>query len=179
MTVNYSDGYKLFACNGILFNHESPRRGETFVSRKITKSVARIKLGREEKLYLGNLDAKRDWGYAADYMEAVWLMLQQDEPDDYVIATGETHSVREFLDEAFGHVGLNWKSHVEIDPRYYRPTEVDVLLGDASKARKKLGWQARVRFRDLVRMMVDADLQAESTRASDPAVAQNHELLGR
>jgi len=179
MTVNYREGYGLFACNGILFNHESPRRGETFVSRKITKAVARIKLGRQEKLFLGNLDAKRDWGYAIDYMEAVWLMLQQDEPDDYVIATGETNSVRDFLGEAFGYVDLDWQKYVEIDPRYYRPTEVDVLLGDASKARQKLGWRPRVKFRDLVRMMVDADLQAESTRASDPAVARNHELLGR
>ena len=179
MTVNYREGYGLFACNGILFNHESPRRGETFVSRKITKAVARIKLGRQEKLFLGNLDAKRDWGYARDYMEAVWLMLQQDEPDDYVIATGETNSVRDFLGEAFGYVNLDWQKYVEIDPRYYRPTEVDVLLGDASKARQKLGWRPRVKFRDLVRMMVDADLQAESTRASDPAVTQNHELLGR
>jgi len=179
MTVNYREGYGLFACNGILFNHESPRRGETFVSRKITKAVARIKLGQQEKLFLGNLDAKRDWGYARDYMEAVWLMLQQDEPDDYVIATGETNSVRDFLGEAFGYVDLDWQKYVEIDPRYYRPTEVDVLLGDASKARQKLGWRPRVKFRDLVRMMVDADLQAESTRASDPAVARNHELLGR
>ena len=179
MTVNYREGYGLFACNGILFNHESPRRGETFVSRKITKAVARIKLGRQEKLFLGNLDAKRDWGYARDYMEAVWLMLQQDEPDDYVIATGETNSVRDFLGEAFGYVDLDWQKYVEIDPRYYRPTEVDVLLGDASKARQKLGWRPKVKFRDLVRMMVDADLQAESTRASDPAVARNHELLGR
>src|SRR3989441_3044941 len=179
MTVNYREGYGLFACNGILFNHESPRRGETFVSRKITKAVARIKLGQQEKLFLGNLDAKRDWGYARDYMEAVWLMLQQDEPDDYVIATGETNSVRDFLGEALGYVDLDWQKYVEIDPRYYRPTEVDVLLGDASKARQKLGWRPRVKFRDLVRMMVDADLQAESTRASDPAVARNHELLGR
>ena len=179
MTVNYREGYGLFACNGILFNHESPRRGETFVSRKITKAVARIKLGQQEKLFLGNLDAKRDWGYARDYMEAVWLMLQQDEPDDYVIATGETNSVRDFLGEAFGYVDLDWQKYVEIDPRYYRPTEVDVLLGDASKARQKLGWRPKVKFRDLVRMMVDADLQAESTRASDPAVARNHELLGR
>ncbi len=179
MTVNYREGYGLFACNGILFNHESPRRGETFVSRKITKAVARIKLGQQERLFLGNLDAKRDWGYARDYMEAVWLMLQQDEPDDYVIATGETNSVRDFLGEAFGYVDLDWQKYVEIDPRYYRPTEVDVLLGDASKARQKLGWRPKVKFRDLVRMMVDADLQAESTRASDPAVARNHELLGR
>ena len=179
MTVNYREGYNLFACNGILFNHESPRRGETFVSRKITKAVAQIKLGSQKKLFLGNLDAKRDWGYAMDYMEAVWLMLQQEQPDDYVIATGETHSVRDFLDEAFSYAQLDWHEHVEIDPRYYRPTEVDVLLGDATKARQKLNWQPKVRFKDLVRMMVDADLRAESERASNPSVAKNHELLGR
>jgi len=165
MTVNYRQGYGLFACTGILFNHESPRRGETFVSRKITKAVARIKLGLQDKLYLGNLDAKRDWGYAGDYVEAIWMMLQQPEPDDFVIATGETHSVRDFLDEAFGYVKLNWKDFVKIDPRYYRPNEVDLLLGDASKARQKLGWQPKVSFQALVRMMVDADLQAESTQA--------------
>ena len=178
MTVNYRDGYGLFACNGILFNHESPRRGETFVSRKITKAAARIKLGRQDKLFLGNLDAKRDWGYAPDYMEAIWLMLQQDQPDDYVIATGETHSVRAFLDETFGHLDLDWKKHVEIDPRYYRPTEVDLLIGDSSKARKKLGWQAKVKFRELVRLMVDADLQAETEKPTYP-ISKSHELLGR
>jgi GDPmannose 4,6-dehydratase len=149
------------------------------VSRKITKAAARIKLGLQQKLFLGNLDAKRDWGYAADYMEAVWLMLQQDQADDYVIATGETHSVRDFLNEAFGHIGLDWQKHVEIDPRYYRPTEVDLLLGDASKARRKLDWQPKVGFKDLVRKMIDADLQTESTRASDPSIERNHELLGR
>jgi GDPmannose 4,6-dehydratase len=179
MTINYRDGYGLFACNGILFNHESPRRGETFVSRKITKAAARIKLRMQDKLFLGNLEAKRDWGYAADYMEAVWLMLQQDEPDDYVIATGETHSVRDFLDEAFGYLDLDWRKYVEIDPRYYRATEVDLLLGDSTKARKKIGWEPKVRFRDLVRMMIDSDLESESTRASDPRLATNHELLGR
>jgi GDPmannose 4,6-dehydratase len=179
MTVNYREGYGLFACNGILFNHESPRRGETFVSRKITKALARIKLGLQQKLFLGNLDAKRDWGYAEDYMEAIWLMLQQDKPDDYVIATGETHSVRDFLDEAFGYVNLDWHKHVEIDPRYYRPTEVDVLLGDASKARVKLGWRPTVTFRQLVRMMVDADIHSESTKSRDSNVAAKHELLGR
>ena len=179
MTLNYREGYRIFACTGILFNHESPRRGETFVSRKISKAVARIKLGLQGKLYLGNLDAKRDWGYAGDYVEAIWMMLQQPEPDDYVIATGETHSVRDFLDEAFGHVQLNWKDYVEIDPRYYRPTEVDLLLGDASKAREKLKWQPKVNFRDLVRMMVDADLLAESGRTSAPSVSTDHELLGR
>jgi GDPmannose 4,6-dehydratase len=179
MTVNYREGYGLFACNGILFNHESPRRGETFVSRKITKALARIKVGLQEKLFLGNLDAKRDWGYAEDYMEAIWLMLQQDKPDDYVIATGETHSVRDFLDEAFGYVDLDWHKYVEIDPRYYRPTEVDVLLGDASKARVKLGWRPKVNFRQLIRMMVDADLQSELTKSGDSKLATKHELLGR
>ena len=161
MTVNYREACGLYAVNGILFNHESPRRGETFVSRKISKAAARIKLGVQEKLYLGNLDAKRDWGFAGDYVEAMWLMLQQDEPDDYVIATGETHSVRDFLDRAFGHLDLDWKQHVEIDPKYFRPTEVDVLLGDASKARHDLGWTPQIGFAELVRMMVDADLGAE------------------
>jgi GDPmannose 4,6-dehydratase len=173
MTINYRDGYGMFACNGILFNHESPRRGETFVSRKITKAVARIKLGLQDKLFLGNLDAKRDWGYAGDYVEAIWMMLQQPEPDDFVIATGETHSVRDFLDEAFGYVELNWKDYVEIDPRYYRPTEVDLLLGDASKARQKLGWRPKVNFHELVRIMVDADLQSESSRTT-PRFASKH-----
>jgi GDPmannose 4,6-dehydratase len=179
MTINYREGYGLFACNGILFNHESPRRGETFVSRKITKAVARIKLGLQEKLFLGNLDAKRDWGYAADYMEAIWLMLQQDRPDDYVIATGQTHSVRDFLDEAFGYVDLDWTRCVEIDPRYYRPTEVDLLLGDSSKAGQQLGWRPKVDFRTLVHMMVDSDLQAETTRFNHPTASAKHELLGR
>jgi GDPmannose 4,6-dehydratase len=178
MTINYRQGYGLFACNGILFNHESPRRGETFVSRKITKAVARIKLGLQDKLFLGNLDAKRDWGYAADYMEAIWLMIQQEQPDDYVIATGETHSVREFLDEAFEYVKLDWHNYVEIDPRYFRPTEIDLLLGDAGKARQKLGWRPKVSFRDLVQMMVDADLQAESTRSSNSSISTNREFLG-
>jgi GDPmannose 4,6-dehydratase len=178
ITINYREAYGLFACNGILFNHESPRRGETFVSRKITKAAARIKLGRQNKLFLGNLDAKRDWGYAPDYMEAVWMMLQEESPDDYVIATGETHSVREFLDEAFGHLGIDWKKHVEIDPRYYRPTEVDLLIGDATKAKNKLGWQAKVSFKELVRIMVDADLEAETGQPSEP-ISKSHELLGR
>ena len=160
MVNNYREAYKIFACNGILFNHESPRRGETFVTRKITRALARIKLGLEKKLYLGNLNAKRDWGYAEDYVEAMWLMLQQDEPEDYVIATGESHSVKEFLEEAFSCTGLDWREYVEVDPRYFRPTEVDSLLGDASKARKKLGWEPRIRFKDLVKLMVDADLQA-------------------
>ena len=179
MTANYREGYGLFACNGILFNHESPRRGETFVSHKITKAAARIKLGRLDKLFLGNLDAKRDWGYAPDYVEAMWLMLQQDKPDDYVIATGEAHSVREFLDLAFGRLGLDWKKHVEIDPRYYRPTEVDVLIGDATKARKLLGWKPRVHFEELVRLMVDADLESESQKPDTRHVTAHHELLGR
>jgi GDPmannose 4,6-dehydratase len=179
ITVNYREGYGLFACNGILFNHESPRRGETFVSRKITKAAARIKLGRQQKLYLGNLDAKRDWGYAPDYVEAMWMMLQQSEPDDYVIATGETHSVREFLDVSFGHLGMDWKKYVEIDPRYYRPTEVDLLLGDCSKARTKLGWKPRVRFEELAILMTDADLEAESRKPAAMAASADHELLGR
>jgi GDPmannose 4,6-dehydratase len=157
---NYREAYGLFAVNGILFNHESPRRGETFVTRKITRAVARIKLGLQKKLYLGNLEARRDWGYAPDYVEAMWLMLQQETPQDLVIATGEAHSVREFLEEAFAYVGLDWQDYVDIDPRYFRPTEVDFLLGDASKARKALGWQPRVSFGELVRLMVDADLQA-------------------
>jgi len=157
MTVNYREAYRMFACNGILFNHESPRRGETFVTRKITMALARIKHGLQEKLYLGNLKAKRDWGFAGDYVEAMWLMLQQDEPDDYVIATGETYSVKDFLREAFGYAGLEWRKYVAIDSRYFRPTEVDCLLGDSSKARKKLKWKPKVRFKELVRMMVDAD----------------------
>ncbi len=158
MTVNYREAYGLYACNGILFNHESPRRGETFVTRKITRAVANIKHGRQRELFLGNLDARRDWGYAGDYVEAMWLMMQQEHPDDYVIATGETHSVREFLDEAFGHVGLNPRDYVRLDPRYLRPTEVDLLLGDAGKARERLGWKPRVTFSQLVKMMVDADM---------------------
>jgi GDPmannose 4,6-dehydratase len=160
MTRNYREGYGLFAVNGILFNHESPRRGETFVTRKISRAVARIKFGLQKKLYLGNLEARRDWGYAPDYVEAMWLMLQQDTPEDLVIATGEAHSVREFLEEAFAHADLDWREYVEIDPKYFRPTEVDYLLGDASKARRILGWEPRVSFRELVRLMVDADLQA-------------------
>lgn len=158
-TVNYRESYGIYACNGILFNHESPRRGETFVSRKITSAAARIRLGLQEKLYLGNLDAKRDWGYAKDYVEAMWLMLQQEKPDDYVIATGETHSVREFLDEAFGYLDLDWHRHVEIDPKYFRPAEVDILLGDPSKAARVLGWRPRVKFKELIRLMVDSDVR--------------------
>jgi GDPmannose 4,6-dehydratase len=156
-TVNYREAYNMFTVNGILFNHESPRRGETFVTRKITRAATRIKEGLQEKLFLGNLDAKRDWGYAGDYVEAMWLMLQSKSADDYVIATGETHSVREFLDEVFGHLSLDWKKHVEVDPRYFRPAEVDLLLGDAGKARKELGWKPRVTFKALAQMMTDAD----------------------
>lgn len=159
ITVNYREAYGLHASNGILFNHESPRRGETFVTRKITRAVAHIAAGLQDKLYLGNLDAKRDWGYAREYVEAMWLMLQQEQPDDYVIATGETHSIREFLDLAFECVKLDWKKFVEIDPRYYRPSEVDVLIGDYSKARKKLGWEPKTKFAGLVKLMVEADIQ--------------------
>jgi GDPmannose 4,6-dehydratase len=158
-TVNYRESYGMHASNGILFNHESPRRGETFVTRKITRAVAHIKAGLQDKLFLGNLDAKRDWGYAKEYVEAMWLMLQQDEPDDYVIATNETHSVKEFLELTFEYAGLNWKKHVEIDPRYYRPAEVDMLIGDYGKAKKKLGWKPKTRFADLARLMVDADIE--------------------
>jgi len=158
-TVSYREAYGMFACNGILFNHESPRRGETFVTRKITRAATRIKAGLQDKLYLGNLDAKRDWGFAGDYVEAMWLMLQQDKPDDYVIATGESHSVREFLDQVFGHLDLDWHDYVEIDPRYFRPSEVDHLEGDASKARRVLKWKPKVTFEELVRMMVDADMR--------------------
>jgi GDPmannose 4,6-dehydratase len=161
-TVNYRESYDLFACNGILFNHESPRRGETFVTRKITRAIARIKAGLDKELYLGNLDAKRDWGYAKEYVEAMWLMLQQDRADDYVVATGETHSVREFLDEAFSYVGLDWQDYVKIDPKYYRPAEVDLLIGDATKARAQLGWKPKTSFKELVRLMVDADIEAEA-----------------
>jgi len=149
----------MHASNGILFNHESPRRGETFVTRKITRAVAHIKAGLQDKLFLGNLDAKRDWGYAKEYVEAMWLMLQQGEPDDYVIATNETHSVKEFLELTFEYAGLDWKKHVEIDPRYYRPAEVDMLIGDYGKAKKKLGWNPKTRFADLAKLMVDADIE--------------------
>jgi GDPmannose 4,6-dehydratase len=160
ITVNYRESYGLHASNGILFNHESPRRGETFVTRKITRAVAHIAAGLQEKLYLGNLDAKRDWGYAKEYAEAMWLMLQQEQPDDYVIATNETHSVREFVEEAFGHVNLNWQDYVEFDPRYMRPTEVDLLIGDYSKAKQKLGWEPETKFKELVYLMVDSDIKA-------------------
>lgn len=159
MTRNYRQGYGLFACNGILFNHESPRRGETFVTRKITRALAAIKTGQQQYLYLGNLDAKRDWGYAPDYVAAMWKMLQLDEADDFVIGTGEAHSVREFLEEAFGYANMDWKEHVRIDKRYFRPTEVDYLMADYRKAQRVIGWEPRVMFRDLVRVMVDADLE--------------------
>jgi GDPmannose 4,6-dehydratase len=162
---NYREAYGLFACNGILFNHESPRRGETFVTRKITRAATRISVGLQDKLYLGNLEAKRDWGYAPDYVEAMWLMLQQERPDDYVIATGETHSVKEFVEEAFKLLGLDWRKHVEMDPRYIRPTEVDMLLGDYSKAEQELQWKPKVRFKDLVRIMVEADLELAKREA--------------
>lgn len=181
MTVNYRESYNLFACNGILFNHESPRRGETFVSRKITRGLSRVKLGLDQKLYLGNLETKRDWGYAKEYVEAMWLMLQQDKPEDYVIATGENHSVREFVEESAKHLDMEiiWqgKGHkkkgidkksgntiIEIDPRYFRPSEVDFLIGDASKAKNKLGWNPRVKFKELVKIMVEADLKKESQK---------------
>jgi GDPmannose 4,6-dehydratase len=164
ITVNYRESYGLHASSGILFNHESPRRGETFVTRKITRAVANIKLGLQKKLYLGNLDAKRDWGYAKEYVEAMWLMLQQPEPDDYVIATNETHSVREFLEHAFACTGLKWEDYVAFDERYCRPAEVDLLIGDYSKARQKLGWEPKTKFADLVKLMVDADLQKVTDR---------------
>jgi len=169
-TINYRESYGMFTCNGILFNHESPHRGETFVTRKITRAATRIKEGLQDKLYLGNLDAKRDWGFAGDYVEAMWLMLQQDAPDDYVVATGQTHSVREFLAEVFGHLELDWNDYVEIDPRYFRPAEVDVLLGDATKAARQLGWEPRVRFAELARMMTDCDW----TKAREERVLADH-----
>jgi GDPmannose 4,6-dehydratase len=158
-TINYREAYDLFASNGILMNHESPRRGETFISRKITRGVARIKAGLQDKLYMGNLESKRDWGYAPEYVEAMWMILQHDEPDDFVIATGEAHSGQEFIEVAFDHAGLDWTKHVEIDPRYFRPSEVDHLRGDASKARKILGWEPKTSFEELVKLMVDADIK--------------------
>lgn len=159
MVVNYREAYNMFASNGILFNHESARRGETFVTRKITQTLAMIKAGKRDKLYLGNLDSKRDWGYAPEYVEAMHKLLQQDKPDDFVIGTGESHSIREFLDEAFGYVDMDWHKYVEIDPRYFRPTEVDYLLADPSKAKNVLGWEPKIKFHELVRIMVDADLE--------------------
>ncbi|MGB3492771.1 MAG: GDP-mannose 4,6-dehydratase [Elainellaceae cyanobacterium] len=159
-TVNYRESYDLFACNGILFNHESPRRGETFVTRKVTRAVARIVAGQQKDLYMGNLDSKRDWGYAKDYVKAMWLMLQQDEPDDYVVATGETYSVKEFLEAAFGYVNLDWQEYVKFDERYLRPAEVELLIGDPTKTKEKLGWQPSVTFEELVALMVEADLKS-------------------
>jgi len=170
ITVNYRESYGMFASNGILFNHESERRGETFVSRKITRAATRIKLGLQKKLYMGNLDARRDWGYARDYVEAMWMILNVEEPDDFVIATGETHSVHEFIELAFGYLDLDWKEYVEIDPRYFRPAEVDLLLGDASKARRKLGWEPKVSFGQLVKLMVDYDLKLANEEAQRRAL---------
>ncbi len=172
-TVNYRESYNMFACNGILFNHESPRRGETFVTRKITRAVARIVAGNQKKLYMGNLDSKRDWGYAKDYVRAMWMMLQQDQPDDYVIATNETHSVREFLELAFNYVNLDWQDYVEFDQRYLRPAEVDLLIGDSSKAREKLGWTPSVTFEQLVALMVEADLQALGLTSPDNKLVES------
>jgi GDPmannose 4,6-dehydratase len=171
VTVNYRESYGLFACNGILFNHESPRRGETFVTRKVSRAVARIQAGMDNELYLGNLEAKRDWGYAKEYVEAIWLMLQQDRPDDYIIATGEAHSVREFVEEAFAYVGLDWRKYVKKDPKYYRPSEVDLLIGDPSKAKRVLEWEAKTRFRDLIRLMVDADIATVKESVTDRSLA--------
>ena len=165
LTVNYRESYNLHASNGILFNHESPRRGETFVTRKITRAATRIKMGLQDKLYLGNLDAKRDRGFAGEYVEMMWLMLQQEQPDDYVVATNETHSVREFCQEAFGLLGLDWERHVVIDPRYERPAEVELLIGNPEKARKQLGWEPKVRFKELVKIMIDADLELATHEA--------------
>ena len=175
-TINYRESYNLFACNGILFNHESPRRGETFVTRKITRGLGQILAGKADKIYLGNLDAKRDWGYAKDYVEAMWLMLQQSKPDDFVIATGQTWSVKEFLQKAFSLVGLDWEKHVEIDQRYYRPAEVDLLVGDPSKAKAVLGWKPRTSFDDLVKIMVKADLDEHNIDLST-AIKMPKDLL--
>ncbi len=165
MAVNYREGYNLFACNGILFNHESPRRGETFVTRKITRAIAYILTEKQQYLYLGNLEAKRDWGYAPDYVETMWLIMQQEQPEDYVIGTGECYSVKEFLEEAFAYAGLDWRQYVKIDPRYFRPTEVQLLLADPVKARAKLGWEPKVTFKELVRIMVDADMEAAGLKS--------------
>ena len=178
MTVNYREGYSLFACNGILFNHESPRRGETFVTRKITRAIAHILAKKQKYLYLGNLDARRDWGYAPEYVEAMWLMLQQEKPEDYVIGTGESHSVREFVEEAFSYAGLSWEEHVRIDSRYFRPTEAEALIADASKARRELGWMPKVAFKELVRIMVDADMEALRLKplGEGKAILKKHRL---
>jgi GDPmannose 4,6-dehydratase len=173
ITINYRESYGLHGSCGILFNHESPRRGETFVTRKITRAATRIKLGLQQQLYLGNLEAKRDWGYAGDYVEAMWLMLQQDEPDDYVVSTDETHSVREFCEKVFGQLGMDYRDFVKIDPRYFRPAEVDLLLGSSAKARRKLGWQPRVSFDELVTRMVESDL--ELARKEQVLIAAGHD----
>jgi GDPmannose 4,6-dehydratase len=174
-TVNYREGYDLFACSGILFNHESPRRGETFVTRKISRAVAAIKLGLQKELYLGNMDAKRDWGYAPEYVEGMWRMLQAERPDDYVLATNETHTVKEFVEEAFAHVGLDWQKHVKYDARYERPAEVDLLIGDPAKAKKQLGWEPKVRFKELVQIMVDADVASlQGLPIPDPLTPEYH-----
>lgn len=172
-TVNYRHAYDLFATNGILFNHESPRRGETFVTRKITRAATRIKMGLQDKLYLGNLDSKRDWGYAKDYVEGMWRMLQHDEPEDFVLATGQTHSIRDFLDYSFGHLDVDWENHVEIDPRYFRPTEVNLLLGDATKAKEKLGWVPETSCQELAQIMVEHDLELARTEAMQASVHQD------
>lgn len=174
ITINYRESYDIFGCSGILFNHESPRRGLEFVTHKITYGAAKIKLGLADELRLGNLDSRRDWGYAWDYVRAMWLMLQQDEPDDYVIATGETHSVREFVEEAFGHLDLDWRDYVVQDPRFYRPAEVDLLVGDPTKAREQLGWEPTVDFKELVRLMVDADMEALQATIANPDYAPRH-----
>ena len=173
MVKNYREGYSLFATNGILFNHESPRRGETFVTRKITMGLSKIKAGLTDKLYLGNLEAKRDWGFAPEYVEAMWAILQHEKPDDFVIGTGETHSIKEFLDEAFGYLNMDWKDYVEIDPRYFRPTEVEYLKADYSKAKKEIGWTPRITFKDLVKVMVDYDLKIQNL----PSPKEGSEIL--
>ena len=178
-TINYRESYDLFACNGILFNHESPRRGETFVTRKITRAVARIVEGTQKKLYLGNLDSKRDWGYAKDYVQAMWMMLQQDKPDDYVVATGETYEIKEFLDIAFNHVNLDWHDYVAFDPRYLRPAEVDLLIGDPTKAKQKLGWEPSVTFEELVKLMVNADLVNLNLPTPDGSKHEDNTPLNR
>jgi len=183
VTVNYRESYGIFACNGILFNHESPRRGGTFVTRKITRAVAHIKAGLQDKLYLGNIEPRRDWGYAKEYVEAMWLMLQQDQADDYVIATGETHSVREFLEEAFSYAGLNWQKYTDLDPYYYRPSEVDLLVGDATKAKKTFGWEPKTHFKQLIRLMVDADIamltRGPTAQVSRDSQSDDRDRLGR
>lgn len=172
ITVNYRESYRMFNCSGILFNHESPRRGETFVTRKITRAVGAIKRGEQSKLFLGNLDAKRDWGYAKEYVEGMWMMLQADTPEDYVLATGETHTVQEFCEKAFAHAGLNWKDYVEVSKKYFRPSEVDLLLGDPTKAKQKLGWEPATKFDDLIKLMVDADLQADNYNLAKDVVGE-------